>query len=346
MKIEMCESLIYSWLRHVKGCQIVQSNWKPSPTWTIENMDKAEKLMQSTDTYFQEKYGYEIYKSNSFSQLISQAESDLVGICTDKENTCVYSVEAAFHEGGLNYGGTEETITRIIKKLVRSALCIAGYFNIMQGEIIFASPKINNAVINDLNGRTEELNRLFSENGFGFTARIIANEGFKNEVLEPVMEVSGRVNDTTELFMRSWQLFSMFGQPNTEKLSRSGLSEINIPSEEDKIKKVGSDCKINSVENSYLLLDLFRRYLSENGYKDNTVDKYVPYVQRVAKEWEHIDVVTLAREIDEILPKYDKEGIYQDRGQIGNAGVINALRRFSEFISNFIEMLISQKGEQ
>ena len=28
MKIEMGESLFYSWLRHVKDCQIVQTNWK------------------------------------------------------------------------------------------------------------------------------------------------------------------------------------------------------------------------------------------------------------------------------------------------------------------------------
>ena len=330
MKIEMCESLIYSWLRHVKGCQIVQTNWKPSPTWTIENMDKAEKLMQSTDTYFQEKYGYEIYKSNSFSQLISQAESDLVGICTDKENTCVYSVEAAFHEGGLNYGGTEETITRIIKKFVRSALCIAGYFNIMQGEIIFASPKINNAVINDLNSRTEELNRLFSENGFGFTARIIANEEFKNEVLEPVMEVSGRVNDTTELFMRSWQLVSLCEQHN-RSVSNNKNGLVNNQTKNEAYAKNDS---IASRE--IYSLDGFHVYLTKRKYSDNTKNAYVYSVQRVAAEWEDINIKTLAEKIDEIRPKYDKGGIFQDKGQIGNTTVIIALRRFTEYV-NYIK---------
>ena len=28
MKIEIGESLIYSWLRHEKQCQLVQTNWK------------------------------------------------------------------------------------------------------------------------------------------------------------------------------------------------------------------------------------------------------------------------------------------------------------------------------
>lgn len=210
MKIEMCESLFYSWLRHVKGCQLVQTNWKPSPTWTIENRVKAEKFMQRADEYFKKKHGYEIFKSNSFSQLISQAESDLLGISFTNEITQAISVETAFHEGGLNYGGTEETITRIIKKLARCALCAAGYFNVSRGEIIFASPKIHNAVLSDLKACVEELNNLFRENGFDFTTRVIANEDFKNEVLLPVLEVSNRVSDTTELFMRSWQLMKMF----------------------------------------------------------------------------------------------------------------------------------------
>lgn len=33
MEIEIGESLPYSWLRHVKECQIVQINWKVSPKW-------------------------------------------------------------------------------------------------------------------------------------------------------------------------------------------------------------------------------------------------------------------------------------------------------------------------
>jgi hypothetical protein len=35
MKIEMGESLILSWLKHVKRCQIVQTNWKVSKAWDV-----------------------------------------------------------------------------------------------------------------------------------------------------------------------------------------------------------------------------------------------------------------------------------------------------------------------
>lgn len=328
MKIEMCESLFYSWLRHLKGCQLVQTNWKPSPKWAIENRVKAEEFMRRADAYFQNKHGYEIFKSNSFSQLISQAESDLVGICFGNEGTQAFSVETAFHEGGLNYGGSEETITRIIKKLARSALCIAGYFNIFQGEIIFASPKIHNAVINDLKACVEELNNLFVENGFDFATRIIANEDFNNEVLLPVLDVSNRVSDTTELFMRSWQLISLYEQKSKYSFNKNKISTNNKSLNEEGIK---IDDKNSQMTCS---LDDFYIYLTNKKYADNTKNSYVYSVKRVA-EWENINIITLAEKIDEILLKYDKGGIYQDRGQIGNATVINALKRFAEFINYF-----------
>ena len=44
MKIEMGESLLYSWLRHVKECQIVQTNWKISPQWELKNRDQISLL--------------------------------------------------------------------------------------------------------------------------------------------------------------------------------------------------------------------------------------------------------------------------------------------------------------
>lgn len=210
MKIEICESLFYSWLRHIKGCQIVQTNWKPSPAWDFKNIDAAERLMNVVDTYFREEYEYDIFKKNTVSQLIQQAESDLVGLSFNQGKSVIYAVESAFHEDGLNYGGKDETIARIIKKFVRAGLCIYAYFGAAAGELIFCSPKINNAVMNDLSKCTEELNVIFKENGFEFNANIVSNDMFYRDVLVPVFEISKTVSDTSELFMRSIQLEHMF----------------------------------------------------------------------------------------------------------------------------------------
>ena len=211
MKIEMGESLFYSWLRHVKECQVVQTNWKPSPSWELRNEDKLKQLMEITDEHFQNKYGYSIYKNNSLSQLLMQAEVDAVGISMSDESTRIFAIDVAFHESGLNYGDRQETVTRVIKKFIRTALCMDGYFGVTKGEIIFASPKIHNAVINDLKPCITDLNELFASQDYSFTARIIANDDFNDLVLQPILIASDGVSDTSELFMRGYQLVNMFG---------------------------------------------------------------------------------------------------------------------------------------
>lgn len=241
MKIEMGESLFYSWLRHVKECQVVQTNWKASPSWTLQNEDALRRLMETTDKHFQSKYGYGLYKNNSLSQLLMQAEIDILGICMADDRVKIHAIDVAFHESGLNYGDRKETVSRVTKKIVRTALCLIGYFGVTRGDVIFASPKIHNAVIGDLEPCIAELNCLFRDCGYEFDARIIANEDFNELILTPIQIASDGVSDTSELFMRGFQLVKMFGnkQPRSEKqrstrtessrvISTDSLAELKI----------------------------------------------------------------------------------------------------------------------
>lgn len=228
MKIEMGESLFYSWLRHVKECQVVQMNWKASPSWQLRDEDGLKRFMEITDTHFQSKYGYGVYKNNSLSQLLMQAEVDAVGICMAETGYEIYAIDVAFHESGLNYGDRRETVMRVIKKFIRTALCMVGYFGVAKGEIIFASPKIYNAIITDLEPCITDLNTLFLENGYGFSARIIANDDFNDLVLKPILIASDGVSDTSELFMRGYQLIKMFGdeRPTRQRASNPISSRV------------------------------------------------------------------------------------------------------------------------
>ena len=74
MKIEMGESLIYSWLRHEKLCQLVQTNWKVSPFWELENRQEIEDLFVICRNYFLEKHSFDISKGCSLEQFLKQAE--------------------------------------------------------------------------------------------------------------------------------------------------------------------------------------------------------------------------------------------------------------------------------
>ncbi len=206
----MGESLFYSWLRHVKGCQVVQTSWKPSPTWQLHNTEALQDFMRKSNDHFTSRYGFDVYKKNSFTQLIQQAEADAIGITLFNGRTYIYAVDVAYHEDGLNYGSKRETVERVIKKFLRTAMCIQGYFNTTHGELIFGSPKIYRAVLNDLNPCVVDLNDLFRENGLDFSARVIANGDFDGHVLKPILTASGGISDTSELFLRSFQLVRMF----------------------------------------------------------------------------------------------------------------------------------------
>ena len=99
MKIEMGESLFYSWLRHVKKCQIVQTNWKTSPQWSLYHEEELKEIMAKTESFFAERYGYRIYRQTaSLSQLLQQAECDALGISVQDGINKVFAVDVAFHE--------------------------------------------------------------------------------------------------------------------------------------------------------------------------------------------------------------------------------------------------------
>lgn len=66
MKIEIGESLMLSWLKHIKKCQTTQLNWKASThSWELHNEEKIKKIMESTEKYFTEKHNLNIYKNTT-----------------------------------------------------------------------------------------------------------------------------------------------------------------------------------------------------------------------------------------------------------------------------------------
>ncbi|MDQ1002684.1 hypothetical protein QFZ28_003084 [Neobacillus niacini] len=80
MKIEIGESLMLSWLKHIKKCQTAQLNWKASThSWELHNEDTIKKIMNSTKKYFLEKHNLNIYKNTtSHLQFLQQGEIDFL----------------------------------------------------------------------------------------------------------------------------------------------------------------------------------------------------------------------------------------------------------------------------
>ena len=209
MEIEIGESLCLSYLKHVKRCVIYQTNWKSSSQWAFlgEGKDASEafeRLVKDGLLSFQGK------TKPSFSQFLKQAEIDILGINLFEKK--MYVMDIAYHEDGLNYKNEDRTIKSFKKKLLRSYLLLRSYFpEDYKYEIIFASPKVRPKLNKELEDATEALNDLrddvLSKGAVVF--KYIANDKFKDKILDPTLEASKDDADTNELFLRSYKLISM-----------------------------------------------------------------------------------------------------------------------------------------
>ncbi len=153
------------------------------------------------------------------------------------DKSYIYAIDVAFHESGLNYGGRAETTSSVIKKCLRTAMCLLGYFDVKSGTIIFASPKINNSVLNDINATLEHMDTIFKNLQLDFKIRIIANDDFSKKILQPVLSTLDDVADTSELFMRSLQMYNLF----SAKQSSSKPNKSSAPKELAPIDYEGLD---------------------------------------------------------------------------------------------------------
>ncbi len=269
MKIEIGENLVYSWLKHVKECQIVQTNWKVSSHWTMSNIEIIENIINKTRAYFEKYYKIEIFKDISTQQFIKQAEIDVLGILFEENSMFVYGVEIAFHELGLNYGSKDITVNKIINKLIRMSVCVIGYFNIFHGELVFASPKISDSILNLLSNKIEDLNRIFIELGLNFKFRVISNDDFNSLVLNPILIASEGISDTNELFVRAYQMQNLFTQKTTRLIKNN--SNCKNPKNTKLINE--STLTLNELKVGRIVQTKFREILLTNVITEEEISK-------------------------------------------------------------------------
>jgi hypothetical protein len=205
MKIEIGESLTSSYLNHVMGCRVIQTNWKLSGNWVVTDYNKSranlfyQKIMKSG--YFDE-----IFKGSSFEQLLKQAEIDVLGLNTSELS--VYGVDVAFHGAGLNYGSKEETAQRILKKIFRTLFVMQTYFEQYNHfHSLFITPKTNPATLKLIDDLLQKATELIDDDSI--TIGVITNDQFFEDIIDSTIHASKTENDTSELFLRAIKLIDL-----------------------------------------------------------------------------------------------------------------------------------------
>ena len=77
----------------------------------------------------------------------------------------------------------------------------------------------------------------------------------------------------------------------------------------------------------------FEQYLLNKNYRPTTCVDYPARLERLCRK-EKISYEHLAQHLAEIMPQYEKSGKKSFYGKRSHSSVINALRRFAEFLSD------------
>ncbi|MXY17387.1 MAG: hypothetical protein F4Y57_10445 [Acidobacteria bacterium] len=212
MKVEVGESLGYSYLRHVQQCWLVQTNWKASEHWVKQLVDdELEREFVSIRERLRESFGVDLGGKVECSQFLKQAEIDVVGVGLDGG---IHAVEIAFHEGELQYTVPGGTARNVLKKMLRAMLILRTYHPENAGtHICFASPKVNPKTQKSLEDAFGWLRREYR----AIDWQLLTNNDFSDEFLRPLWERARQVKDTSELFVRSLQLLELCGSVNLGK---------------------------------------------------------------------------------------------------------------------------------
>ncbi len=203
MKVEMGESLCYSYLRHVKNCWLVQTNWKSSEHWeTYRSGDDLEEMYKDMKRKFN-RNGEVFKKTKTASQFMQQGEIDVIGI---DQKGGVHALDVAFHESGLLYqDGTDNTV---LKKLLRTYMLLQAYGpRGANSHIYFVSPRVTVSDQKLLEEAFCELRREYPKTNW----KLIVNSDFTEGMVRATLEKTNKVTDTSELFARSSKLLELSG---------------------------------------------------------------------------------------------------------------------------------------
>jgi hypothetical protein len=254
MKIEIAESLIYSYLKHSEGCRVVQTNWTTSGNWIVTEFETERARELFTKVASTEVFGG-IFKNNSFDQLIKQAEIDVLGINTTEQT--VYGIDVAFHALGLNYGSKEETALRVIKKIFRTIFIMESYFSENEKfKSLFVTPKVNHATKVVLDRYIEQAVEIIDNENI--TIDFISNEEFYSQIVDPLLLNIKDEHDSNELFSRAIKLINL-NKHNIKPLEKSA-TVLNTTITDKKI--------VNGMKIGQFARNHFKRAY-ENGFISN-----------------------------------------------------------------------------
>lgn len=211
-------TLIVSWLKDIKKCQITESNWNVSSRiWELQNEETILEVLNSTNGFFYERFGYKsLINTTSPLQFLNDGEINVLGLEINSGTIAnIYGVNTDFV--GLSKKNNSVSIEEIIRNMLRTALLIYGFYNLEKGTIVYVSTNVSSSEVEHLLDVVKVINEIFKVFGFHFTFILYLNEDFSIHVQNPVTQLTKPVRNTPQV---------KFSIPTTAKeFISSGLND-------------------------------------------------------------------------------------------------------------------------
>lgn len=207
MKIEMAEQMMQSFLQNVECCQVTQTNWTPIIIQKdLSKFDYAKKFIEEVN----KKTSINVLKKSGIDQFIKQCEIDVIGIRIDNNNVeKVFLVDTAFHRDGLNYKDVE---LKVLQKFARQVIISYLFFNSVSAKVIFATPKLNNKLLNKINSNLVILKSIVKSYFPKIEIELLYGNEFANCIDLLLTTIAQyKKNDDNDLFIRSVLLLKTAG---------------------------------------------------------------------------------------------------------------------------------------
>lgn len=172
------------------------------------------------------------------------------------------------------------------------------------------------------------------------SAHILGQE--RNKIIETILECYFKSHDNyyNVDLSKFEELFVEFQTPVAEhflflckdchsKYDANNKFNANTLSKEDKTMNLSN----TNMHNEQIdLIEKYKSWLYQKGYKSSTINQYYWGINQIVNEEQYFSWQEVVNNINKLMVDYNTFGAKGNIGEMGHKSVINALRRFKEFL--------------
>ena len=171
------------------------------------------------------------------------------------------------------------------------------------------------------------------------SAHVLGQE--RNKIIETILESCFKINENYyEVDLSKFEkLFIDFQTPVNEhflflckdchsKYDAKNKIKNNISKGEKEMHLSNTSINKNAID----IIEKYKSWLGQKGYKFSTINQYYWGINQIVNEEQYFSWQEVVNNINKLMVDYNTFGSKGHIGEMGHKSVINALRRFKEFL--------------